>query len=229
VEEPRDARKIVFTSNKETRENIFQVFIMDVDGTHVTRLTHDSTNYFCPRFSPDGSHILFSSLTLTDDEIYLMDINGENINNLSHSPGYDRLPQFSPEGSLIVFQTYMMSADGSHRIELAHHDGDNFAPFFYPDRSQILFRSHRDGVFDLYRMGLQAGAPQLRVTNDTGHTLFGDFSSDGSTIVYFSSIDERRYTYYHIYIADADGSHRVKLTEGDWADYFPDFRPVRGR
>ena len=346
VEEPRDARKIVFTSNRETRENIFQVFIMDIDGRHVTRLTHDSTNYFCPRFSPDGSHILFSSQNGVDDEIYLMDIKGEHVVNLSNSPGHDRLPQFSPDGSHIaftsdrdgnreiyimksdgtqqtrltnnnvtdhspqfspdgnrivffstlrdplnltnpesynlflvdidgdsltrltpdstyghfgvrddspsvfdatprfspdgshiVFQTYeqyqsyfvvnMMSADGSNRIELAYHVGDNFAPFFYPDGSQILFRSHRDGDFDLYRMGLQPGAPQLRVTNDTGHTLFGDFSADGSTILYFSNIDERRYEYYHIYIANADGSDRIKLTQGDFADYFPDFQPVR--
>lgn len=346
VENPRseqtDARKIVFVSNRETRQNVFQVFIMDIDGTHVRRLTHDSNNYFYPHFSPDGTRILFYSQNGVEDEIYLMGINGENCVNLTRRPGNDRLPQFSPDGSKIVFvsdrdgnreiyimnsdgsqqqrltqndhtdnapqfspdgrkvlfystvhdpynfenpesydlytinvdgscltkitpdsayhhfsardnspsvldaaprfspdgsrilfQNYrhdeyvisMMSADGSNRIDLVYQSGVDFAPFFYPDGQQFLFRSHRAGDFDLYRMRLEAGAPQIRVTNDTGHTLFGDFSDNGSKILYVSDIDEERTEYYHIYAANSDGSNRVKLTNGPFADYFPEFQP----
>ena len=338
----QETTQIVFASNRETSENIFQVFIMNIDGTRVRRLTHDSNNYFFPRFSPDGSHILFYSQNGVDDEIYLMDITGANLVNLTQSPGNDRLPQFSrdgsmivfmsdrdgnreiyimnsngshqtrltynnstdhspqfspdgkrvlfysttldlynftnpetydlytvgidggnltkltpdsvyfhfsardnspsvfdaaprfsPDGSKIVFQNYrhsefvisVMSSDGSNRINLVYQSGVDFAPFFYPDGQQILFRSHRDGDFDLFRVGLYEEAPQLRVTNDTGHTLFGDFSDDGSKILYYSDIDEYRYEYYHIYIADSDGSNRKKLTQGNFADYFPDFQP----
>jgi Tol biopolymer transport system component len=317
---------------------------MDVDGSHVRRLTHDSVNYFAPRFSPDGSTILFTSQTRTDDEIFLMGADGGHLTNLSHTPGNDRLPQFSPDGSRIVFtsdrdgnrEIYVMNSDGSHqtrltrntvtdhspqfspdggsilffstaydplnpvapesytlfrmntdgsnviqltpdnayghfgvrddspsvldaaprfspdgsrivfqtykqdqnfilidmmsagggdRVQLVGDAGDNFAPFFFPNGSQILFRSHRTGDFDLYRKGLDPAAPELAITHDTGHTMFGDFSEDGSRILYFSNIDEHRYEYYHIYIADADGSNRRKLTQGDFVDYFPDFRP----
>lgn len=338
------AGKIVFVSNRETADNVFQLFVMDVDGTHIRRLTHDSNNYFCPHFSPDGTRILFYSQNGIEDEIYLIDTSGENLVNVTRSPGNDRLPQFSadgskivfvsdrdgnreiylmnvdgshqerlthnlctdqgpqfspdgrkilfystvwnpynyehpesydlytidldggqltkltpdsgyfhfsarddspsildaeprysPEGSRIVFQNYrhgefiisMMSADGSNCLDVVSASGVDFAPFFYPDRQQILFRSHRDGDFDLYRMRLQGGGEHIRVTDDNGHTFFGDFSDDGTGIVYFSDIDEARAEYYHIYTANADGSNRVKLTHGDFADYFPEFQPVR--
>ena len=334
----------MFVSNRETRENVFQLFIMDIDGTHIRRLTHDSNNYFYPHFSPDGTRILFYSQNGVEDDIYLIDANGENFVNVTHSPGNDRLCQFSPDGSKIVFvsdrdgnreiylmnsdgsqqerlthniytdhspqfspdgrkvlfystvwdpynfenpenynlytidldgrnltkltpdstyfhfsarddspsvldaaprfspdglrivfQNYrhkefvisMMSADGSNCIDVVSQSGVDFAPLFYPDGQQILFRSHRDGDFDLYRMRLDGGGPHVRVTEDNGHTFFGDFSDDGAKILYFSGIDEERTEYYHIYIADAYGSNRVKLTSGEFADYFPDFQPGR--
>jgi TolB protein len=124
VESPRseqtDARKIVFVSNRETRQNVFQVFIMDIDGTHVRRLTHDSNNYFYPHFSPDGTRILFYSQNGVEDEIYLMGINGENCVNLTRRPGNDRLPQFSPDGSKIVF---VSDRDGNREIYIMERDG----------------------------------------------------------------------------------------------------------
>jgi|WetSurMetagenome_2_1015567.scaffolds.fasta_scaffold687436_2 Tol biopolymer transport system component len=60
--------------------------------------------------------------------------------------------------------------------------------------------------------------------NDNGHTYFSDFSPDGTQILYFSNIDELRYEYYHIYISNADGSNRRKLTQGPFADYFGNFQ-----
>jgi Tol biopolymer transport system component len=341
---PTKAPKIAFVSNRESSSYVFQLFIMDGDGTDVKRLTHDSSNYFCPRFSPDGLRILYYSQNGVEDEVYIIDINGEHCINLTNSPGNDRLPQFSPDGSKIAFvsdrdgneEIYVMNADGSDQrrlttssaadlcpqfspdsrkvlfystiydpynfdnpetydiytiecdgtnlaqltpdsayfhfsapedspsvldampryspdgstivfqnysrpsffislissdggsgINLVYQSGVDFAPFFYPGGSQILFRSHRDGDFDLYRMGLYEGAPQLRVTDDVGHTMFGDFADDGSAMLYFSNIDEERYEYYHIYRADADGRNRVKLTQGKFTDYFPDFQPNR--
>jgi Tol biopolymer transport system component len=337
---PGDSTQIVFVSNRETNQNIFQVFIMDMEGNNVKRLTFDSNNYFFPQFSPDGSYIIFYSQNGIDDEIYRIDTNSENFINLTNSPGNDHLPQFSPDGSKIVFtstrdgnrEIYLMESDGSNQIRLTnnnftdhspqfspdgskivfyssidipysddsydiyqinidgsnltrltqeeqyHHNsgitpddspnvfdaaprystdglkivfmthipnnyiihimnedgsnplcianqaGGNFAPFFFPNGLKILFRSHRDGDFDLYKMDLD-GEFQMRVTNDTGHTYFADFSVDGSKVLYFSNIDEYSHEYYHIYIANSDGTNRIKITQGNFIDYFPNFHP----
>jgi Tol biopolymer transport system component len=331
---------IVFVSNRATEPYIFQVFIMDEDGTHVQRLTHDSNNYFFPRFSPDGKSILFYSQNRAENNIYRIDITGENFVNVSncsgnnilpqfspdgskivftsdrdgnreiyimnsdgsqqtrltrntitdHSPQFspdgeriifystfnnyvtpesytmysieidgsnltqltpdsayfhfstkdntqhvlDAAPRYSPDGSKIVFQTYydygrvinIIDADGSHRKLLVYYGGDEAAPFFSPNGSQILFRSHRTGDFDLYRLNLTDGKETV-ITSDNGHTMFGDFSSDGSKILYYSAIDEKSYEYWHIYSANADGSGRKKLTSGEFGDYYPAFQPIR--
>lgn len=334
-----DTTQIVFVSDRLSNKYNFQVFIMDIDGKNVKRLTNDSNKYFYPQFSPDGSYIITYSQNGFNDEIYRMDINGDTLINLSNSPGNDNLPQFSPDGSKIVFTSdrdgnreiyimnndgsdqlrltnnsltdhspqfspdgmkiifcsltdypyandgydiftinidgtnltkltpdnmyylnsaiigeggpnvldaapryspdgskiifmtslannyviHMMNADGSNTSTIIDQAGGNFAPFFYPHGTWILFRSHRDGDFDLYQSDLD-GDRQVRITNDTGHTYFAAFSDDGAKILYYSNIDENSHEYYHIYIANSDGSQRIKLTHGDFIDYFPNFQ-----
>ena len=106
---------IVFVSDRETSPRL-QLFTMNSDGSDPVRLTHDSNNYRCPLFSPDGSKILFYSQT-TDgsDEIYAVDADGSDLVNLSNAPGDDHCPRYSPDGSRIVFAS---SRDGN--LSLIH-------------------------------------------------------------------------------------------------------------
>jgi hypothetical protein len=56
-----------------------------------------------PRFSPDGSSIVFSSDRDGNDEIYVIGVDGTGLARLTSSPGRDLDPSFSPDGSKIVF------------------------------------------------------------------------------------------------------------------------------
>jgi len=245
-----DGSKIVFTSDRDGNR---EIYIMNSDGSNQIRLTHNSITDHSPQFSPDGRKIIFYSTfnPMTSAEtynIYTINIDGTNLTKLTPDSTYyhsssittekyaspnvlDAAPRYSPDGSKIIFMTYflqdfvinIMNADGSSRSRLIYQQGGNFAPMYYPDGSQILFRSHRNGDFDLYRYKLDDDS-QVSITNDNGHTYFADFSDDGSQILYFSDIDEIQYQYYHIYIANADGSNRTKLTKGNFADYFGNFQ-----
>jgi Tol biopolymer transport system component len=50
--------KIVFASN---RDGSMQIYVMNADGTGQTRLTNDGSNNDNPRWSPNGTKILFQS------------------------------------------------------------------------------------------------------------------------------------------------------------------------
>jgi Tol biopolymer transport system component len=244
-----DGSKIVFTSDRDGNR---EIYIMDNDGSNQRRLTNNNVTDHSPQFSPDGMKIIFYSLTdylwsVDGYDIYTINPDGNNLTKLTSDSMYylntaiigedgpnvlDAAPHYSPDGSKITFMTSVqnnyviniMNKDGGNPVTIIGQAGMNFAPFFYPNLSLILFRSHRDGDFDLYQSDID-GERQIRITNDTGHTYFADFSDDGSKILYFSNIDENSYEYYHIYIANSDGSQRKKLTQGDFIDYFPNFQP----
>ncbi|MFY1111338.1 MAG: PGF-pre-PGF domain-containing protein [Methanosarcinaceae archaeon] len=74
------------------------------DGSGRTQLTANGIYSRHPRFSPDGSRIVFSSSEpLQSDNIWVMDENGDNKVQLTTSPARDTCPVWSPDGTKIAF------------------------------------------------------------------------------------------------------------------------------
>lgn len=72
-----DGEQIAFVSN-QAGPTLFDVYVMQSDGTNVRRLITG----FSPIFSPDGLWLAFSS----NGEVYIMDITGNRIQTVA--PGY---------------------------------------------------------------------------------------------------------------------------------------------
>lgn len=86
-----DGTKIVFSSqNPDTRQG--EIYIANIDGTDVTRLTSTAANNYVPTFSPDGSKIVFVSTRDGNDEIYVMNIDGSDPERLTTDSGEDTTP-----------------------------------------------------------------------------------------------------------------------------------------
>lgn len=180
----------------------YEVFKMDADGGNLIQLIPDDTYLHLFNFTLDYS-----------------------INT------YAAAPRFSPDGSKIVFTSYtpslgfdiyMMDADGSNAIQLTTDGAANCEPHFTPDGSKILFRTHRGGTYDLYTMNLD-GSGLTNLTPDTDHVVFYMYSPDGRKILFGDNID--RSEYYKIFMMDADGSNRVRLTENYRNDRYAIFQP----
>jgi LysM repeat protein len=114
-----DGKRIVFASNRDGESHIF---VMNVDGSGVTRLTDSVSGDTLPVWSPDGTRIAFQSLRDGNWEIYGMMADGSGQTNLTNHPARDLSPAWSPDGSQIYFETdrdgnlydpYVMNADGS--------------------------------------------------------------------------------------------------------------------
>jgi len=97
-----DGRKIVFASGPLARDiasRIGEIYIIDVDGSDLTRLISLPGDVESPKFSPDGRRIAFGA----GGQIYIMDVDGSHLTWLTNLPGGSGEPAFSPDGHRIAF------------------------------------------------------------------------------------------------------------------------------
>jgi Tol biopolymer transport system component len=79
-----DGRTILFTRIDPGRRE--QIFVMNVDGTHPTRVSRGDYYDFLPRWSPDGKHIAFTSSRDGTNGIYTMRADGSDVRDVSRTP-----------------------------------------------------------------------------------------------------------------------------------------------
>jgi Tol biopolymer transport system component len=92
----------------------YHIYVMNSNGSNWKKLT-SGNNDLHPKFSPDGSKIVYDS----DDGICIVDMLGASTNILS----YGGNPSFSPDGKKNVFDAsfkiYVMNTDGSDVKEIS--------------------------------------------------------------------------------------------------------------
>ena len=141
-----------------------------------------------PRFSPDGTKLLFHSKRDGDWEIFVMDSRtGENVVQLTNNEKNDKHAEWSRHGQKIAFESkrdgnseiYVMNADGNNPVNLTNHKASDTVPKWSPNGRQILFESKRDGNRELYVMNAD-GANLVNISNDAGDDRFGEWRGLGA-------------------------------------------------
>jgi dipeptidyl aminopeptidase/acylaminoacyl peptidase len=77
------------------------LYIVDVAGGGLRRLTSTAEHEFSPAWSPDGAHIAFvRNLGGSESDIFVMRADGSEVVRLTDSPGPDEEPAWLPDGRL---------------------------------------------------------------------------------------------------------------------------------
>ena len=197
------------------------------DGSDRVALTTDKGNNRQPRYSPDGTLILFKS----DDPITrrkfiaVMDADGKNVKKLTDGKTNDYAASWSPDGTQIVFiserlngvpEIFIMNADGSDPYQVTFTPTSEFGPQWSPDGKSILYFSNETGGKEIYTIEPN-GQNQQRLTDNLVPDYDPVWSPDGTQIAYVSESGGQA----DIWVMDADGKNPTRLTTDPSADTQP--------
>jgi len=222
-----DGHNIAFARRIEGKD---QIFVMDSEGGNLKRVTHNAANNSSPRWSPDGSKLIFHTDRDGNFEIYITSVDGE-LAQLTDNAADDLAPDWSPDGNRIAFSSnrngkqhiYVMDADGSSLAQITNSTAEDTEPAWAPDGKRIAFTSLRDGNKDVYVIGADGSNPR-RLTDDPRIDSSPRWSRDGR-ISFTSNRDGQS----GIYVMDDAGQNVRKLptiaAAGD-AAWAPDGRKV---
>jgi Tol biopolymer transport system component len=118
-----DARQLIFVGWEHDQWNIYTA---QLDGSHLTQLTHGPGDAAAPQWSPDGTRLLFASNRDGDWDLYVMQADGSQPLALTANAANDADPAWSPDGRQIVFASdrdgdwdlYVLQADGTGLVQL---------------------------------------------------------------------------------------------------------------
>jgi Tol biopolymer transport system component len=214
--------ELVYESSKD---GPWQIYLTNINGDSVRRITHDTMPSGQPALAPNGSTIGYARVSEKGWKLALIN-RGDTIPKIFDDiPGLARSPSFSPDGREIAFQ---WQNEGDEDFEIAilnpksgkvrslteniYFDGK---PKFSRDGKKIVYHSNQNLNFDIYVMDRNGKNP---------HPVAGNPASDfdpcfwGSDRIVFSS---NRDGNFEIYLLDLKKNDILRLTNNNAEDREP--------
>jgi len=210
----------------------YDVFVSDLDGSNLTRLTDNPRYDAEATLSRDGRWIVFTSMREGDLDIYKMRTDGSELTRLTDTPGYDGGPFFSYDGTKIIYRAshpegdaladyerllaqdmirpsqldiWIMDADGSNKRRITDNGAANFGPYMFPSGDRVIFSSNM-GDPNGREFDLWAvnvdGSELEQITYTGDFDGFPMFNSDGSKLLFASNRGNELPRETNLFIAD---------------------------
>ena len=226
-------KQIVFASTRHgERPNLY---LQSTKGKAVTQLTSDPASSIQPRFSPDGKKIAFASDRAGQWDIYVLDLETHATSQVTHNLATELAPSWSPDGKWLAYTR--LSPAGIWELWLVSMTGDGercigpgLLPRWSPDGAQLVFQRprQRDGMlFGIWTVRMAGGEPSwpTEIAAEPDAALICPvWSPDGKQIAFcrvpVSGLANGaggatfRPGRADIYVVDADGGNRIRLTDG---------------
>jgi Tol biopolymer transport system component len=238
-----DGERLAFYSTQDGGRDLY---MMDVFGKHLQRLTNNSANNSSPSWSPDGKELVFASDFADAYGIYTMPINcidrfeqcAKRLTPIDQF--WYASPAWSPDGNQIAFVTtkdttnpiddsrgnsniYVMNRDGTNLRRLTENPGEDYTPTWSPDSRTIVYSAQniQYGTMELMTADPQCSADCSRLLLRRVVDIMPSWSSDGLSIVF---VDAQAGS-FEIYTTDVEGRYLQRLTYNQTDENSPRWRP----
>jgi len=153
---------IAFDADRGNRKGFSAIYVIRPNGKKLRRLTNPRPplSDYKPRFSPDGTHLLFTRAKTPADgapaALFSMRANGTGLQQLTPYSLHVDDSDWSPDGQWIVIDAYpnpkaygdiyILDSDGGHLTNLTQNPAGQAGsadPAWSPDASKILFLDNR--------------------------------------------------------------------------------------
>ena len=105
---------------------VFEIWVMNADGSNKRQVTKLGSGSFAPYFTPDGKRILFCTNYFATDprkrnfDLALINIDGTGLKRVTYNETFDGFPMFSPDGKKLVFASNRNAAkEGETNVFIA--------------------------------------------------------------------------------------------------------------
>ena len=194
-----EIKKIVFSSERETHDEIYMI---SPDGSRETQLTDRKKQMsYEPTFSPDGEWVVCESHPVDDEENGVITkcrvCGSKKYISLTSLDDDCRQPNWSPDGKHILYQKklqerwdiWLMDKDGRDHKKVTRGKGSKTDATFSPDGEWIVYSSDGNGelpLANIYATNLKSGK-NVRITHYKGYDGAPSWSADGKYIFFESA------------------------------------------
>lgn len=237
-------RFLMFSSTRHSPNP--DTYIKSVAGAAVTQLTSDPASDAQAVFSPNGKWVAFASDRAGNWDIWLVGIDGQQPVQITSGSSHDVHPTWSRDGKKIAYCSLPLQG-GQWELWLAEATADapkkfigyGLFPEWSPVEDTLLYQRARERGghwFSIWTVRLIDGEPRYptEVAYSSDHAMIlPTWSTDGKQIAYCAveSVPSMAHGLRHplqtadIWMVDADGRGRVRLTDGHSSNFAPVWSP----
>ncbi|MDX2030249.1 MAG: hypothetical protein SF339_06250 [Blastocatellia bacterium] len=218
----RDGKKLIF-QRADKGDGCDQIFSMNIDGSNMKRLSNGEGKTTCSYFTPDNKSIVYASTFKASPtcppkpdfskgyvwalypgfEIFKANLDGSNPKPLTTSPRYDAEATIRADGTITFtslrtgdLEIYTMDKNGKNVKQLTTELGYDGGPFWSADGKQIVYRAHHP-----------------------------ETEKEKADYIALLKEDLIRPSKLDLWVMNADGSNKRRITNNGKANFAPFFFP----
>jgi TolB protein len=207
--------------------SILETFDMETGTRTVLMEFHEHIE--APNWTMDGKSLVYNSKgniylfnleTKKSEQIYTGNCNSCNNDHVLSADGKS-LAISSGSGESWASRIWVLPIGGG-LPRLITNKAPSYLHGWSPDGNTLAYCAERNGEYDIYTIGLQEGAEEIRLTDAPGLNDGPEYSPDGHYL-WFHSV---RSGLSQVWRMKADGSEQTQMTFDDkWNNWFPHISP----